>query len=161
MSESYPPPPAYEEIGKTLIPENSDSNQQAWYKKLIALKFTEQEANEYTKLFVTNEIEINMIPELNDAILRTIGIDKAGHRIRILRLQNKGNISTAAAAARPIRVAPPVVNSPRCAWHRNVVANEKCCKCKRLVCLNCRREKASDGTRRYYCQECYDECIIL
>ncbi|CAF4784441.1 unnamed protein product, partial [Rotaria magnacalcarata] len=28
-----------------------------------------------------------MIPELTDPILRSIGIDKAGHRIRILRLQ--------------------------------------------------------------------------
>ncbi|CAF1269877.1 unnamed protein product [Rotaria sordida] len=158
MSESYPSPPAYDEINRTFIPENSDPNWQPWYRKFIALKFTEQEANEYTRLFVINQIVINMIPELTDAILQSIGIDKAGHRIRILRLQNKGIIST---SARSVKVIPQVVNTPRCACHRNIVANEKCSRCKRLVCLNCRREKISDNSRRYYCQECYDECTIL
>ncbi|CAF2590706.1 unnamed protein product [Rotaria sp. Silwood2] len=104
MSELLPPPPAYDEIANTLTPKNPNPNWRAWYRNLIALKFTEQEADEYTKLFITNEIDISMIPELTDNILRTIGIDKAGHRIRILRLQNKGSSPT--PPARPTNVAP-------------------------------------------------------
>ena len=51
---------------------------QAWHKRLIALNFDEEETNKYARLFVENEIEINMIPELSDPILKSIGIEKAG-----------------------------------------------------------------------------------
>jgi hypothetical protein len=53
-------------------------HRQAWYRKFIAFEFSQDEAIEYAKLFVNNEIEIDMIPELNDDILKGIGIEKAG-----------------------------------------------------------------------------------
>ncbi len=53
-------------------------NRQAWYRQLIALNFSQDEAVEYAKLFVDNDIEIQMIPELNDGVLKIIGIEKAG-----------------------------------------------------------------------------------
>jgi hypothetical protein len=87
---------------------------------MISLSFSQEEANEYAKLFVMNRMEFNMIPELDDNILKSIGIDKAGQsvwrvllfskyfflfsRIRILRLQK--NRSSRASAV----VAGPVVN---------------------------------------------------
>ncbi|CAF4412491.1 unnamed protein product [Adineta steineri] len=87
---------------KTLIrsPQTKDliqNGMQTWYSKLMTLEFNQDEATEYAKLFVTNEIEINMIPELNDDLLKSIGIEKAGHRIRILRLQRKSLPSTPVA----------------------------------------------------------------
>jgi hypothetical protein len=53
-------------------------HRQAWNRKLIALEFTQVEAMEYAKLFVNNGVEISMIPELNDGLLKGIGIEKAG-----------------------------------------------------------------------------------
>jgi hypothetical protein len=53
-------------------------NRQEWYRKMIALKFTQEEAGEYAGLFVANDVEMNMIPELNDGVLKSIGIEKAG-----------------------------------------------------------------------------------
>ncbi|CAF1342216.1 unnamed protein product [Adineta steineri] len=156
MSASYPPPPAYEDVNKKSTNKGSNSKRQTWYSKLMTLEFNQDEATEYAKLFVTNEIEINMIPELNDDLLKSIGIEKAGHRIRILRLQRKSLPSTP--------VATPAVSDvtiPRCSWHPNVAANEKCRKCNRLLCLNCRRVKSYDGYVRYYCENCYDDCTIL
>lgn len=44
----------------------------------MELNFTTEEANEYAGFFATNEIDLSMIPEITDPILRTIGIDKAG-----------------------------------------------------------------------------------
>ncbi|CAF5022991.1 unnamed protein product, partial [Rotaria sp. Silwood1] len=58
-----------------------------WYKKFIGLKFNENTAKEYASIFVNNEINANMISDLNDDILRSMGIEKAGHRIQILRLK--------------------------------------------------------------------------
>jgi len=53
-------------------------NRQEWYRKFITLNFTQDEAVEYAKLFVNNDVELNMIPELNDGVLKAIGIEKAG-----------------------------------------------------------------------------------
>ncbi|CAF1347335.1 unnamed protein product [Adineta steineri] len=156
MSASYPPPPAYEDVNKKSANKGSNSKWQAWYRTLMTLDFNQDEATEYAKLFVTNEVEMNMIPELNDDLLKSIGIEKAGHRIRILRLQKKSPPSTPVTTP-----ALSDVTIPRCSWHPNVAANEKCRKCNRLVCLNCRRVKSYDGYVRYYCQNCYDDCTIL
>ncbi|CAF1421853.1 unnamed protein product [Adineta steineri] len=161
MSASYPPPPAYEDVNKKSPNKGSKSKRQAWYSKLMTLEFNQDEATEYAKLFVTNEVEINMIPELNDDLLKSIGIEKAGHRIRILRLQKKSPPST------PVATRPVLnVKIPRCSWHPNVAANEKCHTCNRLVCLSCRRVRSSynghgHGHVHYYCENCYDECTIL
>jgi hypothetical protein len=106
MSGSFPPPPAYEEINMTSADQNFDHNwlvwifsdqlksfsclllksSQLWYKKLIALNFYQEEAHEYAKLFVMNRMEFNMIPELDDNILKSIGIDKAGQSVWIVWL---------------------------------------------------------------------------
>jgi hypothetical protein len=48
---------------------------------MISLSFSQEEANEYAKLFVMNRMEFNMIPELDDNILKSIGIDKAGQSV--------------------------------------------------------------------------------
>jgi DNA-directed RNA polymerase subunit F len=53
-------------------------NREAWYKKLIELKFNQDEAIEYANLFVDNDVEISMIRELNDDILKGVGIEKVG-----------------------------------------------------------------------------------
>ncbi|CAF1295554.1 unnamed protein product [Rotaria magnacalcarata] len=159
MNELDPPPPSYDQIKNPSATENSNPKWQAWYRKFIELKFTSEESNEYAGLFITNDIEISMIPELTDPILRSIGIDKAGHRIRILRLQTKPSTQTTTRSS--VEPSRPAVNTPRCMNHPNVAANEKCCRCKRLVCLHCRREKSGDGGRRYFCQNCYDDCTIL
>jgi hypothetical protein len=42
------------------------------------LNFTDEEATEYTKLFLVNEIEMSMIPELSDGTLKGVGIEKGG-----------------------------------------------------------------------------------
>ncbi|CAM4828170.1 unnamed protein product [Rotaria magnacalcarata] len=158
MSELYAPPPAYNEICNTSTSSIADPEWQAWYKELQALNFTQEETNEYTKLFVNNDMDISMIPELSDAILRTMGIDKAGHRIRILRLQNNAsNVTT----TRSINAISQVVNSPQCAWHPNALAIAKCYRCRRYVCLLCRRKGPVDGTQRSVCHMCYSECTIL
>ena len=85
-----PPPPAYEDVQQNSTPWFVwtilrkkiyilwFTCRQAWYRRLIGLAFTQDEAVGYTKLFVNNEIEIDMIPELNDGILKGIGIEKAG-----------------------------------------------------------------------------------
>jgi hypothetical protein len=98
MSESVPPPPPYEEVKKPSLNQNSNpnwlvwtsqkerklyfvfifKNRQAWYRKFIELKFNQDEAVEYAKLFVNNDVEISMIPELSDDILKGVGIEKAG-----------------------------------------------------------------------------------
>ncbi|CAF1346873.1 unnamed protein product [Adineta steineri] len=175
MSASYSPPPAYEDVNKKSTKKGSNSKRQTWYSKLMTLEFNQDEATEYAKLFVTNEVEMNMIPELNDDLLESIGIEKAGHRIRILRLQRKSPPSTPVATRPVLDVKIPRcsrhpnvanVKIPRCSWHPNVAANEKCHKCDRLVCLNCRRVRSSNnghghGHVHYYCQDCYDECTIL
>ncbi|CAF3975962.1 unnamed protein product [Adineta steineri] len=170
MSASYPPPPAYEDVNKKSANKGSNSKWQTWYSKLMTLEFNQDEATEYAKLFVTNEVEINMISELNDDLLKSIGIEKAGHRIRILRLQRKSLPSTPVATPALSDVTIPRysrhsnvadVTIPRCSWHPNVAANEKCRKCNRLLCLNCRRVKSYDGYVRYYCENCYDDCTIL
>jgi hypothetical protein len=44
----------------------------------MALKFDANEAAEYSSYFSRHEVEISMIPELNDTLLTTIGINKAG-----------------------------------------------------------------------------------
>lgn len=48
---------------------------------MIALKFNQDEAIEYTKLFVANDVDISMIPELNEGVLKSIGIEKAGQYV--------------------------------------------------------------------------------
>ena len=53
-------------------------NRDSWYRKFIALKFNQDEAIEYAKLFVENDVHTSMIPELNDGVLKSIGIEKAG-----------------------------------------------------------------------------------
>lgn len=45
---------------------------------MIELKFTHDEANKYAGYFATNEIDLTMIPELTESVLRTIGIEKTG-----------------------------------------------------------------------------------
>lgn len=80
---------------------------------MIELKFTHDEANKYAGYFATNEIDLTMIPELTESVLRTIGIEKTGQYaylinyiykirkkfalscIRILRLQQKPPAPTA------------------------------------------------------------------
>ncbi|UJR14653.1 hypothetical protein I4U23_001646 [Adineta vaga] len=161
MSASYPAPPSYEEIDGTSTSKISSANWQAWYRKLISVEFKQDEATDYAKLFSANEVEVNMIPELNDGILKSIGIEKAGHRIRILRLKYKTSTSTSSSSPRASTVATAPVNIPRCAWHPQVAAIEKCRKCNRMVCLSCRREKSGDGGTRYYCDNCFNDCIIL
>ncbi len=93
MSEVFPPPPAYEAVIRTSnvnwyvfsIFSNMIFHlpyyRRAWHRKLIALEFTQEEASEYARLFVSNEIETNMIPELNDGVLKSIGIEKAGQYV--------------------------------------------------------------------------------
>ena len=44
----------------------------------MKLTFTIDEAMEYARIFVDNDIQINMIPELNNGVLQSIGIEKAG-----------------------------------------------------------------------------------
>lgn len=51
---------------------------ETWYRRLVDLNFNQDEATAYAKLFVQNEVKIDMIPELNDSILKSIGIEKAG-----------------------------------------------------------------------------------
>jgi len=68
----------YEPLKKNLYCILVSKHRQAWYRKFIALEFSQDEAIEYAKLFVNNEIEIDMIPELNDDILKGTGIEKAG-----------------------------------------------------------------------------------
>ncbi|CAF1057001.1 unnamed protein product [Adineta steineri] len=80
-------------------------------------------------------------------------------RIRILHLQNNSSTQTLPSV---IAAAQLVANAPMCTWHPNIVANEKCYKCYRLLCLDCRRDKTNKGYQRYYCQTCYEEdCTIL
>ncbi|CAF5222576.1 unnamed protein product, partial [Rotaria magnacalcarata] len=66
MNELDPPPPSYDQIKNPSATENSNPKWQAWYRKFIELKFTSEESNEYAGLFITNDIEISMIPELTD-----------------------------------------------------------------------------------------------
>jgi hypothetical protein len=84
------PPPAYEDVQQNSSPWFVWTifrkkiyilvfqYRQAWYRRLIELQFNQDEAVEYAKLFVNNEVELDMIPELNDGILKGIGIEKAG-----------------------------------------------------------------------------------
>jgi hypothetical protein len=53
-------------------------NREAWYRQLITLDFSQDEAVQYAKLFASNDVELSMIPELSDSILKAIGIEKAG-----------------------------------------------------------------------------------
>ena len=54
---------------------------QLWYKKMMLLNFYQDEAHEYSKLFAMNQMELNMIPKLDNNILKSIGIDKAGQSV--------------------------------------------------------------------------------
>ena len=91
-------PPSYETISGTVT--NKTSNRlwcvtvhlwiieklesssvlvrETWYRRLIELNFNQDEATAYAALFVQNEVIIDMIPELNDSILKSMGIEKAG-----------------------------------------------------------------------------------
>ena len=51
---------------------------ETWYRRLVELNFSQDEATAYAALFVQNEVIIDMIPELNDSILKSMGIEKAG-----------------------------------------------------------------------------------
>lgn len=98
MSEQNDLPPSYEQLGHISIEHNSNPNwfvdlffflrkiismnemnsRRAWFDKLIGLNFNSNEAIEYTNLFVQNDVNIRMISDLNDSILKTMGIEKAG-----------------------------------------------------------------------------------
>ncbi|CAF1080363.1 unnamed protein product [Adineta ricciae] len=156
--------PSYETITGTVTNKMSNQLWETWYRKLVTLNFNQDEAAAYAKLFVQNEVVIDMIPELNDSILKSIGIEKAGHRIRILRLQNKASLPSLSASPPPQEIqsiVPAAINIPRCSWHPNVPATEKCRRCNRLVCLSCRRVKPTSNGTHYYCENCHNDCVIL
>jgi len=51
--------------------------------------FVESTAKLYASIFKKHEIEADMIPDLSHEVLLQMGITKAGHRIKILRMQRK------------------------------------------------------------------------
>lgn len=59
----------------------------SWKNLLFAAGFGEEAAKQYSDLFVKHEIDLSMLADLAHPVLESMGIWKAGHRIRILRMQ--------------------------------------------------------------------------
>ncbi|CAF4250940.1 unnamed protein product [Rotaria sp. Silwood2] len=102
-----PLPPPYNEFNNASAQNNTNSKWQAWYNKFLEINFNNNEAHQYATIFTNNEIELNMINQLNEGTLKLMGIDKAGHRIRILGLQNKNLQPTATSM---VQAQPTTVN---------------------------------------------------
>eukprot|EP01122_Echinamoeba_exundans_P003235 TRINITY_DN13364_c0_g1_i1.p1 TRINITY_DN13364_c0_g1~~TRINITY_DN13364_c0_g1_i1.p1 ORF type:complete len:869 (+),score=301.52 TRINITY_DN13364_c0_g1_i1:179-2785(+) len=59
----------------------------SWKHLFLAAGFGEEAAKQYSDLFVKHEIDLSMLADLAHPVLESMGIWKAGHRIRILRMQ--------------------------------------------------------------------------
>ncbi|CAF4958096.1 unnamed protein product [Rotaria sp. Silwood1] len=162
MDSSDVSPPSYSQVENNTVFNNP--NWKIWYKKFIELKFNENTAKEYASIFVNNEINVNMISDFNDHILRSIRIEKAGHRIQILKLKPSPSHQN---TIRPIGtnyrspVESPLV-APRCGLHTNVSAVDRCCSCGRYVCIDCRVQREGCCNEiNTYCTECDGCCATL
>jgi SAM domain (Sterile alpha motif)/Adenylate and Guanylate cyclase catalytic domain len=70
-----------------------------WLKKLGM--------SEYTDRFVENHIDESIIRELTDQDLKDLGVVSLGHRRKMLRASDLGNVSAAVAApSTPVATAP-------------------------------------------------------
>jgi hypothetical protein len=59
----------------------------SWKNFFLTAGFGESAANFYVDLFQKHEVDLDMLAEINHEVLTQMGIWKAGHRIRILRMR--------------------------------------------------------------------------
>lgn len=99
----------------------------------MELNFTTEEANEYAGFFATNEIDLSMIPEITDPILRTIGIDKAGQWVYLYNyISDKKNICFSRIRILRLKQKPPVVQTPR----RSPIASPRPVAVRKMIYSN-------------------------
>jgi hypothetical protein len=67
----------------------SEGSSSVWEAFFQQAGFDDTTSKSYAVLFKKHEIEMDMLPDLNHEVLLQMGILKAGHRIKILRMQQK------------------------------------------------------------------------
>jgi hypothetical protein len=73
----------------------------SWKHLFLAAGFGEEAAKQYSDLFVKHEIDLSMLADLAHPVLESMGVWKAGHRIRILRMQRLIYSAQQGQGARP------------------------------------------------------------
>jgi len=75
---------------ETYLNESVDEGNTVFWESFFRdAGFVESTAKLYASIFKKHEIEADMIPDLSHEVLLQMGITKAGHRIKILRMQRK------------------------------------------------------------------------
>jgi len=72
-----------------IPPEETPFVVGSWHKFFASAGFTDKQGSHYTELFKEHAIELDMVKELTHDVLTQMGAWKAGHRIKILRMQRR------------------------------------------------------------------------
>lgn len=107
----------------------------SWFKTFKGLGLNEDEVKEYAQLFSDNDVLLEQIPSFSHDLLISMGIKKAGHRLKLLQLN-----TTTTSEKTPLLTGPQQIQvvmnenvgstTKMCKYHKQSIAVERCRDCR-------------------------------